>query len=415
MSKQRCLLLGLFLLLLASSTPLVAQSDAQRTENAPLAQWFEPNVGQSDPQFRFISRDSRYMLFLGSAEIALSLLQREEGAQRDEGRLTFVNVHMYIEGGNPEAELVGDEPLPGVSNYLRGDSAWTSIPHYGRVLYRRVYPSIDLALRRDEGQVQYDFIVAPGGDPTQIRLRFAGIRSLEIAPSGDLIVHAPHNNTIRQRAPYSSQPGASGQSRVASRFVLLDKQSVGFAVEGYDQSRALVIDPTLIFSTYIGSAQGAETSIGIDLDSAGNAYIMGQAQAPGFPTTPGALDETFEGFTDTFVTKISADGTTLIYSTYLGGSDQETGHGIAVDAAGSAHVTGWSSSPDFPLTPSAYQTATSAGVFVTRLNAAGNGILYSTRLGGSGGEDVEGIALDAAGNIYITGYTTNTFANYAAE
>jgi hypothetical protein len=161
------------------------------------------------------------------------------------------------------------------------------VPHYGRVWFEDVYPGIDMEYYSNSSQLQYNFLVAPGGDPTRIRLHFPEAQKLEIATNGDLVIYGPQQSVLRQPAPYSFQPRDSLREEVTTGFVLVDSQTVGFQVSAYDSTRSLVIDPPLVYSTYLGSETGSETSLGIVADADGNAYLTGQAQAAGFPTTPG--------------------------------------------------------------------------------------------------------------------------------
>jgi hypothetical protein len=166
----------------------------------------------------------------------------------------------------------------------------------------------------------------------------------------------------------------------------------------------------LVYSTYLGGSSGDDGK-GIAVDAGGNAYVTGVTQSTNFPTTLGAFQTTFGGDVDAFVTKLNPTGSALVYSTYLGGSSFENGYGIAVDSVGS-YVTGETCSSNFPATIGAFQTALlgSCDAFVTKLNAAGNGLIYSTYLGGSSSETAYGIAVDSVGSAYVTGTTcSNNF------
>jgi hypothetical protein len=240
-----------------------------------------------------------------------------------------------------------------------------------------------------------------------IRLDVEGANHLGLDGEGNLVVSTAGGDVI-EHAPVLYQEGAGGREPVAGRFVLEGGGQVGFAVGAYDAGRALVIDPVLSYSTYLGGS-GADIGKGIAVDAAGNAYVTGNTTSTNFPTTTGAFQTTLMGSENAFVTKVNASGTGLVYSTYLGGCCSDSGNGIAVDAAGNAYITGFTTSTNFPTTAGAFQTAlkSSQNAFVTKVNASGAALVYSTYLGG--GPDIgNGIAVDAAGNAYLTGFTAST-------
>jgi hypothetical protein len=254
--------------------------------------------------------------------------------------------------------------------------------------------------------------VAPGADPRLVTLAFEGARDVHIDARGELVLGV-EGGEVRQHKPVVYQEVAGVRQEVAGRYVIKGKRQVGFRVAAYDPSRPLVIDPVLVYSTYLGGsgASVGEGGEGIAVDGAGSAYVTGTAVSADFPTTAGAAQTTHAGgFADAYVTKLNASGSGLVFSTYLGGSGQDTGNGIAVDVAGIAYVTGVTNSTDFPTTAGAAQT-TNAGngdAFVTKLDATGSGLAYSTYLGGSDGDGGNGIAVDAAGSAYVTGETGQT-------
>src|SRR5439155_566034 len=166
----------------------------------------------------------------------------------------------------------------------------------------------------------------------------------------------------------------------------------------------------LVYSTYLGGSSNDQGNA-IAVDASGSAYVTGETLSTNFPTTLGAIQPTFAGVIDAFVTKLNPAGGALVYSTYLGGSDDDEGLGIALDASGSAYVTGFTGSTNFPTTAGAFQPTLAGGpdAFVTKLNPAGSApLLYSTYLGGSAEDEAFGIAVDAAGSAYLTGQTDST-------
>ena len=251
---------------------------------------------------------------------------------------------MRLEGADPHALLRGETKLGGHSNYLTGNdrSQWrTNVPHFGKVRYTDVYPGIDLVYYGKEGLLEYDFVVAPGANPGRIRFRMDGAQSMKLSPEGDLVLTL-NNGETRHRKPVIYQDGAEGRTQVAGGYTIRGNQ-VSFKLGEYDRTRPLVIDPVLSWSGYIGGTS-ADTGTSVAVDSQGNAYITGQTQSlTGFPTTNGF--QTSHGgspavYTDAFVTKLNAAGNAILYSTYLGGNDLDLAQSIVVNAAGEAYVTG---------------------------------------------------------------------------
>ena len=335
-------------------------------------------------------------------------------------------VRMRLEGAthNPAPAVAGLERQPGISNYILGNdpAKWRSgVPHYARVQYDQVYPGIDLVFYGNPQQLEYDLVVAPGADPGQIRLSFEGVDGMRIDGEENLVL-AVAGGEIVQKAPRVFQ-WVEGQKRVvAGRYVLLegsvaggaagevgmadggDGRAVGFALAAYDSAQALVIDPVVVYSTYLGGSSD-EYGYGIAVDGAGNAYVTGQTQSVDFPTVNARYPHLW-GDTDAFVTKLDPQGQGPVYSTYLGGSSSEDGEGIAVDGAGNAYVTGFTTSADLPTVNARYPSLWGTeDAFVTKLDPQGQGPVYSTYLGGSSEEGATGIAVDGAGNAYVTGET----------
>jgi hypothetical protein len=386
-----------FLLLTCSLHTMSAEAGRQAHRNEVFGRvplHFDANMGQSQSQVKFLAHGSGYTVFLTSSDAVL--------------RLPGAAFRMALLGANDAARATGRQELPGKANYFIGsDSArWrTNVPTYARVQYDGVYPGIDLSYYGNQHQLEYDFIVNPGADPTAIALRFQGAERLELEPSGDLIVHTGAG-AVRQRAPTIFQREERGRRRVAGGYVLRRNQEVGFHIAAYDRRRALVIDPALVYSTFLGGS-GDDSGLSIALDHGRRIYVTGSTNSADFPTTVGAFDPTANGGNDVFVSKMNRAGTELAYSTYLGGSGEDGGRvGITVDSAGRAYVTGSTSSTDFPTTAGAFQT-TLAGpshdAFVAKLDRSGSALQYSTYLGGSGDDMGQNIAVDDDGRAYVTG------------
>jgi hypothetical protein len=407
----------------AAVTPAANAQLSQRYWQMPIS--FEVNAGQTDAQVRYLAHGSGYALFLTSTGAVLNLenvaaagptrkpsdLKPDTAsASMAPASVTGVALATNLVGANPEAAVAGLDQLPGTSNYFIGNdpSQWhTNIANYAQVRYQDVYPGVNLVYYGNQQQLEYDFVVAPGADPGSIRFSIQGADRLRLDANGNLVLSTALGDVL-EHAPVVYQEAGGVRQAVVGQFVLLNQDEVGFQVGAYDPNLPLTIDPVLSYSTYLGST--AVAGYGIAVDSAGNAYITGGTYYVGFPVTAGAFQTSGGGYQDTFVTKLNAAGTALLYSTYLGGSGFEDGNGISVDSAGNAYVTGFTNSTNFPVTAGAFQT-TFGGVedaFLAKLNAAGTALLYSTYLGGNGDDFGNGIAVDSAGNAYVTGYTNST-------
>jgi hypothetical protein len=460
---------------------------------------FEANQGQADARVRFLARGVGYAIFLTDDEVVLALQKPRPGIASSRtlrpcgnvGPLCLSDVHvglwpglarywrlvrqllipdrdsffresntdkpdmrvglesparhilrMRLEGSNARARIFGLDELPGRSNYFMGSdpAKWRiNVPSYSKVKHQDVYPGIDLLFYGNDRRLEFDLVVAPGADPKQIELSFAGMDGMRIdAATGDLVLRVG-DDEVRFRKPTISQPvvqrprlsedlttntafridelssaprrefRAPNQETVDGAFVLASNNRVAFGLAGYDHKRALVIDPVLSYSSYLGGS-GYESGRAIAVDGAGNAYVAGDTASADFPTANPLQPNFGTGTSDVFVAKLNVAGSALIYSTYLGGSAGSWGTGIAVDNAGNAYVVGNTTSTDFP-TAKPIQAVNRASrtarysAFVTKLNAAGTALVYSTYLGGSGENWGYGIAVDASGSAYVTGST----------
>ncbi|MBI3665354.1 MAG: SBBP repeat-containing protein, partial [Acidobacteria bacterium] len=270
----------------------------------------------------------------------------------------------------------------------------------------------------NQGQLEYDFVVHSGADPDKMQVAFVGAEKGEVDTAGDLVVHIA-GKEIRQHRPRIYQEFDGERKVLHGGYRVRGKNRAAFEVAPHDKSRALVIDPVLSYCTYLGGrgsfAPDAPSNLGIAngiaVDSAGNAYVTGVTATPNFPIK-GPVQGVNRGLQDVLVTKLNATGTAVIYSTYLGGSGNDGAYGIAVDNAGNAYITGVTGSSDFPTGSSPLQGVPGGGgggdAFVAKLNSAGDTLIYSTFLGGSGDESGNGIAVDSSGNAYVVGFTTST-------
>ncbi len=365
---------------------------------------FEANRGQADSQVQFLAREPGYTLFLTGTEAVLALAP---DPTTHEGNL----LRLDLIGANPAAQAAGLDEQPGKVNYIHGNNpaGWqVNVPTFAQVRYSGIYPGIDLVYYSTQQQLEYDFRVAPGADPGAIRLAVTGPASPTVDAQGNLVLHTPGGDLV-QHKPVIYQEGAGGREDVAGGFVVQGSQ-VRFAVGAYDPGRALIIDPVLSYSTYLGG-NGDTYANAAKVDAAGNVYVAGSTTSTNFPTL-NPYQSTYQGGTeDAFVSKLNPTGTALIYSTYLGGSGTDEADALAVDGNGNAYLTGVTGSTNFPVTAGVVQRTFGGGtedVFVTKLNAGGNGLLYSTFLGGSDDESAAGIAVDAGGSAYLTGDTVST-------
>lgn len=410
----------------------------------PLA--FEENLGQTDSRVKYFSRGNDHRLFLTSDKAVLSLDKPQEreatalpsgltdGSDklgvRGDSREAPAVVSMEIVGANPDSTVSAHEKLPGKSNYFIGNdqSRWrTDVPRYERVRYEAVYPGIDLVYHGQRGRLEYDFVVAPGADPSVIRLRFGGSDAVELEPSGGLLLSAD-GVSVRQKKPFLYQERGQEQVEIAGNFVKLGDSEIGFEIGSYDRTRELVIDPEIIYSTYLG---GTSLDIGraIAVDAERNAYIVGTTSSLQFPgsaigsaleSEKGVPSTMLRGDADAYLVKLNPSGTQVVYSTFLGGDDMgqfiDTGDAVQVDAGGNAYFLGLGTL-GFPITVGSLSDTfdfDEDSYVLAKINPTGNGLVFSTRIvdvsgGGpfSPGMTTAGfvfdIAIDPEGNTYFAG------------
>ena len=381
----------------------------------PLA--FVENRGQTDGQVRYVAHGARFGFFLTPESLVMSLLQPD--GERG------VNLSLDFVDANPDVVVESRQRAPGTVSYLRGNdsSRWLrELSSFAEVVYRELWPGVDLALRGDGGVLKYEFRVRPGARIGDIRLAYRGADRLVPDGSGALLVETA-SGALRDAPPVSYQVIGGKRVAVDSDYQLDlardGELSYGFAVGDYDTARELIIDPGLEYSTFLGGF-GNQAGAAIEVDSSGNAYVTGFTQSPTFPTTPGAFDRTgsVRNDLDAFVSKLNATGTGLVYSTFLGGSNFEWGRDLAIDAAGNAYVAGQTKSSSFPTTSGAFDRSFNIAncprcgidqydAFVTKLNPTGSGLVYSTFLGGTDIDDIRAIAIDGAGRAHVAGETTS--------
>ena len=395
------------------------QSNYGRT---PLS--FEANRGQTDARVQFFSRGEGYGLFLTPGE---AVLQLERSRPQDGKPAVMSTLRMGLAGANTAAAVAGQEPLPGVVNYFRGSdpSKWTAnVQTFSRVSYTGVYPGIDLVYYGNQRQLEYDFVVAPGADAKKIALNFSGATP-SLDADGNLVLVDRENSTSFHKPVVYQMTGAT-RVAVAGAYELKGQQ-VHFTLGAYDHSKPLVIDPVLSYGTFLGGNLD-DRGFAIQADAAGNAYIAGDTVSLNFPLMNPIQSTNHNGSNGwvVFVTKLNPAGSAVIYSTFLGGVADSHALGLAIDSTGSAYVAGYTSAGDFPVTAGAFQVVCGGGAsningvharvnscgpsgdtngFISKLSPAGNSLTYSTYLGGSSFSQVTGIAVNAAGEAYVTGDT----------
>lgn len=435
----------------ATAAPAVTDQRADRHQRqiasfASLPIRFEPNVGQAPQPAEYSARGSGYFVALTEQAAVLDLPPATPGERgrspvtHDAARLRLHPLH-----ANATPRLHPEQLQNSVSNYFVGTdhSRWRrNVANYAAVRYEQIYPGIDWVVYGNPQQLEYDFVVAPGADPRRIKLQVEGAQALSVDGNGDLLVKV-QERTVRQLRPVIYQAAADGRRHAVQGHYVLSHGAFSFALGGYDRSRALIIDPALVYSSYFSA-----NALAIATDGQGNAYIAGTTgiTGTGLPTQmPLQSADLEKGFATAFIAKLNAAGTQLAYSTYLGGSGnsrsgnlgfcgrfasseagEAAGNGgdgataLAVDAAGNAYLAGYTSSSDFP-TVSPLQATNHASVnqgsnaFLAKLNPTGDALVYSTYLGGSGlagavvtGDMANAIAVDLSGNAYVAGITTST-------
>ena len=359
--------------------------------------WFTENKGQIG------NSDVEYVY--GASDLSIGFIESGYLIKLTNGENRTSVVKVTFEGANtvvPE----GRGELPHRSNYFRGNdsSKWIrGVRNYDTVVYENLYDGIDLIFYTAEKGLKYDFMVSPGANPDEICIGYEGIDDLDISSQGNLHISIS-SQVLIEEAPYCYQKENGDMKKVDSSYQVSENK-VNFSLGSYDPFISLIIDP-LIYSTFVGG-NSEDKGSDIMLDSDNNAYIAGSTESADFPTSPDSYDTEYNGEGDVVVFKLDANGSSLAYSTYIGGSNHEDGIGMALDDEGNVYITGWTLSFDFPTTSEAYDKYFNGiqDIFVFKLNPDGSDLLYSTYIGGSNAEDGFDITIDNEGNAYITGWT----------
>ena len=370
---------------------------------------FEENKGQTDKEAKFISRGAGYTLYLTKTEAVFSLTKDD--------RSDFLR--MKFAGANEAPTIEGIDEAITKTNYYKGKKKFENLSNYREVNYKDLYDGIDAVFYgKQNKQLEYDFVVAPNADANQIGLNFEGAENISVDENGSLIVKTANTELVQQK-PFAYQE-IEGQNReVTSRYVVTEK-TVKFELGEYDETKTLVIDPAIRYLSYLGGT-GGDFPTDIKLDSAGNVFLAGSTSSTNFPGPNSGSGNV--GFA-AFVSKISPDGSTILYTTFLDGENADGQNAfnvgvdrpdLAVDAAGQVYIAGGTDSGDFPVTSNAYQTYRQCSRqwgaclfveegFVTKLNPQGV-VVYSTFIGGRETDYLHSIAVDSAGRAYVTGAT----------
>jgi len=383
----------------------------------PLA--FEANQGQTDPQVKFTARGNGYSVFLTASDTVFAITSAKHSAApsripgthsqpRSAEKVQSGAIDMRLVGGNLKPEIAAGNEVPGVINYYTGNDPknWhTGVKQYSSVSYRDVYPGVSMVFHGAQRQLEFDFVVSPGADPKTIGLGFKGAQKLATDASGNLVLASSAGDVVLHK-PVAYQEKDGKREIVDAAFQVKSGNEVGLNLGAYDRGQELVIDPSLSYSTYLGGT-AEDDAYAIAIDGSGNAYVTGQTKSTNFPTVAGAYFSTNKGGFDVFVSKIAANGSSLVYSTYIGGSLDDSGNAIAVDGSGNAYVAGGTnSSADFP-THGAFQSTFGGGsvdAFVLELASSGGSLIFSTYLGGTGDDVANGVAVDTTG-VYVVGST----------
>ena len=352
------------------------------------------NAGQFGPETRFLAHSQNLQASLAAGRIVLSHNQDQ--------------VEMLFPGSHANATPEPQAPLATRVNYILGDAAPVQdVPAYGAALYRDLYPGIDLHFTATGGKFKTDFIVQPGVDHRRIQVRYRGASSLAVEENGDLAISASQG-VFREHAPVVYQDLPQGRRYLQASYLIQGDDSVRFHVEDYDRHYPLVIDPAISYSTYFGGTR-ADNGVALAVDSAGSMYVAGFTASTNLPTS-GSI-QNFGGNVDAFVFKFNSTGTTLVYATFIGGSGDDRATSLGVDASGAAYVCGGTYSTNFPTanaTPIQAARGGNRDAFVLKLNSAGNALVYSSYIGGSGNDILNACVLDSYNQVYGVGETAST-------
>ena len=372
-----------------------------RSYKLPLS--FEANQGQVDAQVKYLARGQGYTLFLTPTATVLGL--RSTGA----GKPTQW-VRLKLKGAADDPAITAEEQLIGRSNYFIGkdNAKWrTNIPTFARVRYQQVYPGVDLVYYGREGRLENDFEVNAGGNPKVISWQLQGANKIHVDSNGDLVLTVAENE-VRLQQPRAYQLEGDQQRDVPVHY-RVHGQKVSFALGNYDRRQKLVIDPVLTYSTYLGGS-GGDTAYGVAVDSLGDAYVTGTTASTTFPSSSNAFQPANAGDGDVFVVEFNPTGTGLLFSTFLGGTGDDTPSQILLSSFGTLFIVGSTTSNNFPTTSAVFQPdfGGNQDAFLTEMKPDGTGLVYSTYIGGTGADFGTAVTVDGSGDAFVTGATQST-------
>lgn len=392
----------------ASATAVEAQTQPIVQQKLPLL--FFENQGQLDSNVKFAARRGGLATYFTSDAFVVDISEAAETVM-GETKYRGATLRYTFEGASAAANVLGEEPNAARFNFLKGNSPsnwFVDVPSFGQVRYDDLYPGVDLVVRDASGTLEYDLVLAPGASLEQVRIRCEGADRLRIDDSGSLVASTMWGE-LTQKFPQTWEVDADGSRKaIDSKFVMLDEQTYGFAAPDRADGSSIVVDPGITYGSYLGGSD-TEHGCGVSVDQLCALFIAGDTKSIDFPVRVGSYDLTHNGDVDTFCTKVDATGGLLVYSTYIGGSLGDFGHGVIVGNDGAAYITGGTKSIDYPVTPGAFDTTQNGqgDCFVTKLNAAGTALVYSTYVGGiseEGSLGGQGIAVDALGDVYVAGF-----------
>lgn len=367
------------------------------------------NLGQWETKAKFVAQKGNFAVQFEKDAFTLKM------EKQDKDRVKGVAVRMAFEGASEKASLEGEGKQEGRYSYFLGNdrTKWKSdVPGYSSALYKGLYEGVDLRVREQDSRLEYDVMLAPGADLSQVAVRCEGVRKLALGKDGSLVMETALG-PLTQKPPATWYVLPSGERKPAQAgYRVMEGNRYGFAVPEQETELALVIDPGLVWSTFLGGSSndwpGEDRPILVDTSGV---TVCGRTTSANFPRTPGAYDTSYNGAFDGFVARLSPDGSRLIWGTYLGGSGDDWVFSVVQDPSGALALTGQTASANFPTTSGAFDTSYNGGVdaFVARLSSSGSSLLFSTFLGGSGAETfgAVNISVDISGNITVGGATAS--------
>ena len=369
---------------------------------------FEINRGQTNSEVKYLSRGPGYTAFLTAGGLVLSLRPSAVVASSSSPELSdAATLFFSFVGAAKNPTVKGEDPLPGRVNYFLGNdpAKWhTNVPIYGRVRYQNVYPGIGLVYYGNGSQLEYDFEIQPGADPRRIQLEIRGATRIELDQEGNLTLNLG-NGEVHFQSPVIYQEQMGRRIPVNGTYVMTDSTHIAFQIADYDLSKPLIVDPVLIYATYLGGS-GTDQATGIAVDSSGSVYVAGYTNSPDILLT--TLGVPAKNANHVFVAKINPTGNGLIYADYIGGDAQDYGYAVALDSANEIYVTGSTSSGDFPVVNPYQSYPGSTNAFISKISADGSSLLYSTYLGGNGFDQPSSIAIDGSSSVLVAGNTSST-------